>query len=139
MRGPLANGLYPTELYNGDPVPEGQQGYLANYLRFVGGARLRQLRVRNDSCFERRFTGLQAKHGNQVCSAACRLCMTCGVHRTLTVNIHAAHFSLVLRRAADTTPRMEAATLTSRRPPWTRDRLDPTACTRGQMACLACR
>ena len=66
MRGPLVNGLYTDEWYNGDPFTEAQKGYLGYHLRLVGGAQLRQLRVSNHSCLERRFVHMTAVHNGQV-------------------------------------------------------------------------
>lgn len=54
LEGPLINGLYPEEWYNGRPFTEGEQGYVLEYLRLVGGVQLRQLRMPNNSCLERR-------------------------------------------------------------------------------------
>lgn len=58
MEGPMLNGLYPTEWYNGDEFTPGEMGYVLNYLRLVGGVQVRQARVTNHSCFERRATEL---------------------------------------------------------------------------------
>jgi len=54
MEGPLVNGLYPEEWYNGEAFTEGERGYVANYMRLIGGVQIRQSRVTNSSCFERR-------------------------------------------------------------------------------------
>lgn len=54
-RGPLLNGLYPTEFYNGEPIPPLQRPYVLGLFRVVGGVSFRQLRVSNDSCSVRRF------------------------------------------------------------------------------------
>lgn len=59
-QGPLVNGLYADEWYNSRPYTPGELGYVLHYLRLVGGARLRQVRVRSDSCTERRFLAEQA-------------------------------------------------------------------------------
>lgn len=32
LAGPLLSGLYPTEYYNGDPIPPSRDGYILNYL-----------------------------------------------------------------------------------------------------------
>ena len=56
LRGPVVNGLYPNEWYNGDQYTESEQGYVLRYLRLVGGVQLRQARVDDNSCTERRYT-----------------------------------------------------------------------------------
>lgn len=56
LNGPVLNGLFPTEWYNGKEFAETERGYLLHYLRLVGKPQLRQMRVSNASCFERRFT-----------------------------------------------------------------------------------
>lgn len=55
LRGPVAGGLYPDEWYNGDVYTESEEGYILNYLRLVGGVQLRQARVSDSSCTERRY------------------------------------------------------------------------------------
>ncbi|CAE7315498.1 pkd2 [Symbiodinium sp. KB8] len=55
LRGPVAGGLYPDEWYNGDAYTESEEGYILNYLRLVGGVQLRQARVSDSSCTERRY------------------------------------------------------------------------------------
>lgn len=87
LAGPLLSGLYPTEYYNGDPIPPSRDGYILNYLvslslwlallhtiafsplhsytplqRLVGGVQLRQLRVGNQSCFSRRYTEFGSRY-----------------------------------------------------------------------------
>ena len=62
MRGPLSDGLYPTDWYNGESFDHTRRGYLGHHLRLVGGVQLRQLRVANDSCSERRFVHMTAQH-----------------------------------------------------------------------------
>ena len=48
-------GLYPTEWYNDDPFTEAQLGNVQLYNQLVGPIELRQMRVSNNSCHERRF------------------------------------------------------------------------------------
>ena len=50
MSGPLSDGLFPDEMYNGLGVPPDKQGYVMSYNKVVGKVRLRQLRVRRDGC-----------------------------------------------------------------------------------------
>lgn len=50
VQGPLAQGIYATELYNGLPPPPGEAHTVYKYMRIVGGVQLRQLRVSNSSC-----------------------------------------------------------------------------------------
>jgi len=56
LQGPVVNGLYPDQWYNGDRYTEAEQGYMLRYLRLVGGVQLRQARVGSTSCTERRYT-----------------------------------------------------------------------------------
>ncbi len=56
LQGPVMNGLYPNEWYNGDVYTEAEEGYVLRYLRLVGGVQLRQARVSRNSCTERRYT-----------------------------------------------------------------------------------
>lgn len=56
MQGPLLAGLYQSTYYNGDTIPDDEQGYILGSLRLVGGVELRQMRVSNSSCSERRYT-----------------------------------------------------------------------------------
>ena len=46
MTGPLLEGLYPDEYYNGMPIPADRLGYVMEYNKLVGRIRLRQLRVK---------------------------------------------------------------------------------------------
>jgi len=46
---------YPNEWYNGEPFTPDEDGYILGVLRLVGGVELRQMRVSNTSCTERRF------------------------------------------------------------------------------------
>lgn len=66
IEGPMYNGLYNTEWYNGDAYTEDELGYVLGYFRLVGGVQLRQLRVSNHSCTERRFVDETAEHINPV-------------------------------------------------------------------------
>jgi len=50
MAGPLSDGLFPDELYNGLEVPADKRGYVMSYNKVVGKVRLRQLRVLRDGC-----------------------------------------------------------------------------------------
>ena len=50
MAGPLSDGLFPDELYNGLAVPQDKRGYVMSYNKVVGKVRLRQLRVLRDGC-----------------------------------------------------------------------------------------
>ena len=52
MEGPLLGALYSTD--NDEPLA--QVDYMNQYLRLVGGVQIRQFRVRNDSCKNRRRT-----------------------------------------------------------------------------------
>ena len=44
MAGPLSDGLFPDELYNGMEMPQDKRGYVMSYNKVVGKVRLRQLR-----------------------------------------------------------------------------------------------
>ena len=50
MAGPLSDGLFPDELYNGLEMPQDKRGYVMSYNKVVGKVRLRQLRVKRDGC-----------------------------------------------------------------------------------------
>ena len=50
MDGPLKEGLFPEEMYNGQPVPDDRLGYVMGYNKVVGKVRLRQLRVKPGGC-----------------------------------------------------------------------------------------
>jgi hypothetical protein len=52
---PAGAGLYPNTLYNNISMADDTEGYVAMYNRIVGAVELRQFRVRNDSCYVRRF------------------------------------------------------------------------------------
>lgn len=54
--GPLVSGLYPETYYNGVDLPPDKEGYILGVLRLVGGVELRQMRVSNSSCSERRYS-----------------------------------------------------------------------------------
>lgn len=51
MEGPLVNGLYPTQYYNGDPLPD-SPGNVLEDSRLLGAPRLRQAKVSNTSCID---------------------------------------------------------------------------------------
>ena len=49
--GVWAGGIFVDEKYNGDPIDPSEVGYLANTrLKFVGNVRMRQFRIKGDSC-----------------------------------------------------------------------------------------
>lgn len=50
VRGPLLQELFSPSDYNGLPLPMSQQALVRGSHQLVGGVRLRQFRVRNDSC-----------------------------------------------------------------------------------------
>lgn len=50
LQGPLLTGLYPETLYNGDPIPANDMGFILNENKLLGMPRLRQLAVKPDSC-----------------------------------------------------------------------------------------
>lgn len=50
VTGPLAEGLYQDVWYNGDPYSDNDREFLRGYLKLVGGVRLWQVRVSNNSC-----------------------------------------------------------------------------------------
>ena len=45
MGGPLLEGIYPDELYNGMPIPDDKKGYVMKYNKVIGLIRLRQVRA----------------------------------------------------------------------------------------------
>lgn len=49
MSGPLLDGLFPAELYNGQGIPDSRLGYVMVYNKIVGKIRLRQVRVEADT------------------------------------------------------------------------------------------
>eukprot|EP00947_MAST-08B_sp_MAST-8B-sp1_P002987 g2987.t1 len=55
MEGPLLAGIYQTQWYNGDGYSVNETGYVSGVLQLVGGIQLRQARVRDNSCEERRY------------------------------------------------------------------------------------
>ena len=55
MEGPLIDGAFNDKYYNGEPKTENDKGYILNVMKLVGGVRVRQHRVRKDSCRSRRF------------------------------------------------------------------------------------
>ena len=75
----MAEGLYPNQWYNGQYYDTTQQGYILDVYRLVGGVRLRQSRMSNTSCVERRFLDKTALHGSTLLDGrACR-CQSCVV------------------------------------------------------------
>ena len=42
MAGPLSDGLFPDELYNGMEMPQDKRGYVMSYNKVVGKVRLRR-------------------------------------------------------------------------------------------------
>ena len=52
LRGPLPMTVFQSAWYNGDAMKKVETGYILHTLHAVGGYRLRQLRVRNDSCWD---------------------------------------------------------------------------------------
>lgn len=50
LKGPVINGAYQTEWYNGEPFSPLEQGLVLYSSRLVGGVQLRQMRVRGDTC-----------------------------------------------------------------------------------------
>ncbi|KAA0168756.1 hypothetical protein FNF27_07106 [Cafeteria roenbergensis] len=80
LQGPMLGQLYPTESYSGRPLSPIQQQYALGYFRLVGGVRLRQLRVRNDSCISERALADCSKEatdvfGNPVASGSASSCL----------------------------------------------------------------
>ena len=55
MEGPLLQGAYPDEYYNGKRKSEDDKGYILDVMKLVGGVRIRQHRVTPTSCRSRRF------------------------------------------------------------------------------------
>jgi hypothetical protein len=55
--------LYPHQWYNGQAYTAEETGYMLRYLRLLGGAQLRQVRVTDRSCYERRFTNIVNSEG----------------------------------------------------------------------------
>ncbi|XP_012560622.2 polycystin-2 isoform X1 [Hydra vulgaris] len=51
----LLNGLYTEQYYNGDNIPEIERGYVLFENKLLGLPRLRQVRVKNDSCLVHPF------------------------------------------------------------------------------------
>ncbi|BFZ03163.1 hypothetical protein BsWGS_06202 [Bradybaena similaris] len=49
-QGPLLSGLYRENYYNNASIPENEMGYIYYENRLLGVPRIRQLKVRNDSC-----------------------------------------------------------------------------------------
>ena len=54
VEGPLLAAVYSTNEEEGDGSGRGQVDYVNQYLRLVGGVQIRQFRVRENSCTERR-------------------------------------------------------------------------------------
>jgi len=50
MSGPVLNGLFDQRWYNGENLTASQYGYILFENKILGLPRLRQLRVKNDSC-----------------------------------------------------------------------------------------
>ncbi|XP_070544814.1 polycystin-2-like protein 1 isoform X3 [Ptychodera flava] len=50
-QGPLLDGLYWEQWYNGENLTDDEQGYIYYENKLLGVPRIRQLKVRNDSCF----------------------------------------------------------------------------------------
>ncbi|CAF0929169.1 unnamed protein product [Adineta ricciae] len=50
MSGPVMNGLFPTQWYNGENVTQDQVGFVLFENKIIGLPRLRQLRMKNNSC-----------------------------------------------------------------------------------------
>jgi len=50
LQGVILSGLYTTTWYNGQNVSNEDLGYVLNENRMLGIPRMRQLRMRNDSC-----------------------------------------------------------------------------------------
>jgi len=67
MRGPLLNGAYPTEWYNGDPFTPNELGLVMFSARLVGGVQLRQMRVRPDSCARNKLPAYQFPINESLC------------------------------------------------------------------------
>ncbi len=70
LQGPMLNGLYPTQYYNGEKFNNDSTGYTLSYFRLVGQMRLRQVRVGRESCEVRRFADQTARHINPVTGVA---------------------------------------------------------------------
>jgi len=51
VEGPLIGGLFPTEYYNGDPLPD-SPGNVLEDSKLLGAPRLRQAKVSNTSCID---------------------------------------------------------------------------------------
>jgi len=51
VEGPLISGLFPTEYYNGDPLPD-SPGNVLEDSKLLGAPRIRQAKVSNTSCIE---------------------------------------------------------------------------------------
>eukprot|EP00003_Mantamonas_plastica_P001119 TRINITY_DN1081_c0_g1_i1.p1 TRINITY_DN1081_c0_g1~~TRINITY_DN1081_c0_g1_i1.p1 ORF type:complete len:608 (-),score=224.88 TRINITY_DN1081_c0_g1_i1:24-1847(-) len=50
LQGPFQEAVTNDEWYNGDKFTAAEEGFLYNYNKLIGGIRIRQLRVRDDSC-----------------------------------------------------------------------------------------
>jgi hypothetical protein len=50
LQGPFLSNMLEEEWYNGDPYSEEEKKFVLGYFRIVGAIRLRQLRVRPNSC-----------------------------------------------------------------------------------------
>ena len=55
MEGPLLQGAYPDEYYNGKQKSADDKSYILDVMKLVGGVRIRQHRVTSTSCQTRRF------------------------------------------------------------------------------------
>jgi hypothetical protein len=64
--------------YNGQHYDTTQEGYVLNSFRLVGGVRMRQSRMANSSCVERRFLAEKASHNGTVLRRSrCRPALPC--------------------------------------------------------------
>jgi hypothetical protein len=61
IEGPLYKGLYPEDLYDGQPLKQSELQYILMYNRLVGQVQLRQMRVTDNSCAQRRFSDVTSE------------------------------------------------------------------------------
>lgn len=62
LEEPFLDAVLPEELYSGRPLSEKERGTTLRYLQVVGRIQLRQARMSNSSCTERRFTSLISQY-----------------------------------------------------------------------------
>lgn len=63
LKGPVFDGMYPDQWYNGDLFNGNETGYLLHALQLVGTVQLRQMRVKKDGCESRRFLEMKDSQG----------------------------------------------------------------------------